>query len=141
MSIRFSQLANAAKFRAIAGIITAVELYDGVRPKTPDAAASKPLVRLSTAAAAIKATSAGFEITGMAVAKAERAGRASWYRCVNAEGKSVFDGIIATAGEAALQKSGHGEVPADMIMEDPQIWPGMEVEIQELAIRSKAVMA
>jgi len=132
MSVRLSKAASAARFAALGALIRTVEIHEGKRPDDVNMMTEqRPLAVVSGASLKVDASEQGFTLSGLEVACAARKGLASWFRGLDAQGNPVLDGVV---GKADPKR----QAPADMLMDDIQIWEGMEVEIPEFSYRVKA---
>lgn len=129
--IRFSRSAHFARHQALADLLKggSIALYEGRRPDAAeDPAPMSAILVLPLEAASIKASESGFTIESLPVATAERAGRAAWFRCLDKAGTPVCDGVIGT------------QPGVDMKLDNPQFWPGVELQVERFDIRSKVVL-
>lgn len=107
MSIKISYLAAAAALSAVIAMADngSIEIRDGVRPATPETAATGNV--LATLAFAADAFADPAQVSGNAVAAAntitpdsaaDASGTASWFRIYDSSGTAIWDGDVAVSG-------------------------------------------
>jgi hypothetical protein len=113
MSVRKSEMALAAEFRAVARLLVDGKLafYSGPRPTTPGAALDArhtALVEFALGADLLWAVDAGgVRVGGMPLAKCLGDGTAEFFRVTDAAGRPVMDGSVGLGKEFDVQVDGH----------------------------------